>query len=254
MNYKSITPRIDKLSITYPIHGRDNQLIARENIRGAIEYDEEGWEVRDLKSAYYRNTYKFPITEDGKQFLLVQVGPYLPSIPFLRLEWNPDKAGKEGNWRVQEIFNYLDMDDNYPGLFANGKISRCDICLDIPGLNVDNLQVFAPRIRKWGVWGSTKIETLYFGTKNSAKFYRVYDKKQHLIEEENADPSDLPDDLTRFEVTLRKTGISLICLMALDKYNPFNELEVKDTLNTDSYKHEFFFSYAKEHGGLPPKN
>ena len=245
-DFYSTCPRIDKLTLTQHVLDQEHQMSIRDWIEGACD-DGEGENFYSKGHKYYRYSYKFPISADGRQNLLVQISPYWKKIPFLRIDWNPNKAGKLGNEIVQDLCINFYLDSGYDFLYENAKISRLDTCLDIADLELDNILVTAPKIKNWARYGTDKLETVYLGTQKSKNRYRIYNKRQQLIDVEKYDPSTLPIHLTRFESIQKNSGLTLAEL-AQNMPNPFSDLAVVDKTHSDHYKDEFFLEYARQYG------
>ena len=126
---------------------------------------------------------------------MIQAGPRFPGIADYRFEFNPTKIGPDG---LSYIRNFIDSVTGIGtnALFANGKVTRIDIALDLPGLSLDEVIVRSKGQRKHGVYtGQTsRLETLYLGSVKSNRT-AVYTKVKGAIEflriERRMKPTDI---------------------------------------------------------------
>jgi hypothetical protein len=97
--------------------------------------------------------------------LLFQAGPRHSDISHYRFELNPSLIGPEG---LDQISSFIDTvtDTGSKVLFANGKVTRIDIALDLMGLSLDEVIVRSMGQRKHGVYtnGGGRPETVYLGS------------------------------------------------------------------------------------------
>jgi len=250
--YGLIRILIDKLSLTLKETDPARQEVITEWLDFACESG-EGKKLRfNNKSHKYWHTYSFPLTVSGTTKLIIQIQPiYYKKVPFIRLEWNPDKAGVKGNTRVQEICFNLCFSEGYSQVWEEAKITRMDLAIDVPGVAMHKIQVTANRIRKWGYFGDKKIQTKYLGAKGSEYYFRVYNKRTELIEVQNVNPDSLPKELTRFEVEYcpKKILTKFKDLLNL-KVNPFDRLKVTNGMRISHYTDKWFISHCRKVGAM----
>ncbi len=97
--------------------------------------------------------------------LLMQAGPRHSGISDYRFEFNPSMVGQNG---LNQISSFIDTvtEIGTQALFSNGKITRIDFALDLPGISLDDVIVRSSKQKKHGVHtGQTgKLETVYLGS------------------------------------------------------------------------------------------
>ena len=101
-------------------------------------------------------------------------------------------------------------------LFANGKVTRIDIALDLPGMSLDEVIVRSKGQRKHGVYTSqtSRLETLYLGSVKSNRTV-AYTKVKGAIE------------FLRIERRMKPTDIRGHELFGLT--NPFDKVQMIST-------------------------
>lgn len=224
-------PLLDKISICIPITDQDE----RKEILGQL------WDVANLAplgvmqahggSSSYRTRLRFHFRDGPHAYrhdhVRVEADPYIPKRPFLRFEWNPSKAGAEGQAEIREILSQL-LPGGPARLIGEGKVSRLDVAVDLPGITPDDLIVEALRRRKRHIYIGPDgyIETLYLGSSRSNQV-TVYDRAQQSKMQSIA-PPDVPT--TRIEVRLKQPGSFL---KLPDIPNPFEKVKVFGPFNID---------------------
>jgi hypothetical protein len=102
--------------------------------------------------------------------IFLEVGPYLKSFPACRLDFNPAKLSPEG---IDDLITLLDtsMHATATEFFSNGRITRADIAVDLPGRTLDDVIVLASSKKKHGVYSDRHgyPETTYLGTPRSKR-------------------------------------------------------------------------------------
>lgn len=95
----------------------------------------------------------------------------------VRLEYNPNKSDLRKISALLECFKeYFDLPSNE---FI--KVSRLDIAIDYP-YNLNPTLIYARGLRKgFLAYGPNGIQTVYFGSRQSACYFRIYDKKEELL-------------------------------------------------------------------------
>jgi hypothetical protein len=115
---------------------------------------------------------RIPYSEpcDTPQTVVFQAGPYLPGVASYRWEGNPDKISKAG-W--DDFFTLLSscIDVDPIAFFRTGKITRLDVALDLPGLDLEQVIVRSTRFQKHGVYSNRHgdPEMTYLGTPRSRR-------------------------------------------------------------------------------------
>lgn len=133
-----------------------------------------------------------------------------------RMEFNPNKMSESQlEFISKNVLPYI----------TNASFSRVDIAFD----SHQDLSQFTyiqdrpqKRSQYWGRNGKT--ETMYFGTRNSDKLLRIYNKKQERIDNGNLDDNDDECLWWRLEFVLRK---DLVNFVLKDTENtPFDGLHI----------------------------
>ena len=151
----------------------------------------------------------------------------IPTIKYLRLEWNPAKLSADIIKSVLNLNNILP--EGFDSLVKKGTITRVDLTVDIKHINPGKLLFYYPGIQcSRNYLKSGKIQTAYLGTKQSEKMFVIYDKKAQLIKKNGKLLNKYPvpkTDLTRVELQLRpEEQMSFKKLLTMK--NPFAALEL----------------------------
>jgi hypothetical protein len=121
---------------------------------------------------------KLPYSEPchSPQTVIFQAGPYLPGVASYRWEGNPDKISEAG-WDDFHVLLSSCIDIDPIAFFRMGKITRLDVALDLPGLNLEDVIVRSSRIQKHSVYSNRygSPQTTYLGTPRSRRI-ASYDK------------------------------------------------------------------------------
>lgn len=121
----------------------------------------------------------------------------------VRLEFNPNKNDLREISPILLFFKQIDKDIPYQDFI---KISRLDIAIDYP-LEINPALIDAKGLRKGFVaYGSNGIETVYFGSRESAYYFRIYDKKKELLKRNKLDLSRYQRELEEYEFYRRQGG------------------------------------------------
>lgn len=146
----------------------------------------------------------------------------------VRYEYNPNTVTPDQKFYVELIVNQL----------KNISFSRVDIAIDfnLDGFNDFDFQC-TRKVKEYHVLGVTKkIETKYFGTRNSDMFYRLYDK---TIEQQEKGKVDVPQGWWRLEVQLNHKRI--VDDFLYNEYTPFYDMIVGRYEGFD----ESFYTHCK---------
>lgn len=160
----------------------------------------------------------------------------------VRYEYNPNTVAPDQKLYVELIINQL----------KNISFSRVDIAIDfnLNGFNDFDFQC-TRKVKEYHVLGVTKkIETKYFGTRNSDMFYRLYDK---TIERQEKGKVDVPQGWWRLEVQLNNKRI--VDDYLYNEYTPFydmivgrdNGFDESFSLNCKNMKDFLFFKEVYLH-------
>ncbi len=99
----------------------------------------------------------------------------------LRIEFNPNKA--EHFTVLSPIFS--SFADKVPA--STVRVGRIDIAIDYP-VEVNPAMVLCDGVRKsFTATGQYGLESVYFGTRASKSYYRLYNKRQEILDNEGED-------------------------------------------------------------------
>ena len=129
----------------------------------------------------------FGTEEDKENGYFYQYGPNNYAF---RLEWNPNKSS------LGEVAELLGAFREYQTA-ATVRIARLDIAIDFPATIVPSLVLCHGMRKSFSASGSNGIESLYFGTRQSKNYVRLYNKRQEIIDTEYR---DIGHDLWRLEL------------------------------------------------------
>lgn len=118
---------------------------------------------------------------------------YHPNDYAFRVEYNPNKTNLES---VKKLLGGICY-----GRYANTiRVARLDIAIDFPATIIPEM-VLCAGMRKGNFhYGTKGVETVYFGSKQSSNQFRLYNKRQELIDKEQL---DIGYDLWRLELESR---------------------------------------------------
>ena len=162
---KSFILSIDKISLTC---NETNPSHVEETCHRLFEAANAPFSGIQIKpNRRYRLQCEIPIPNSTSSFL-IQAGPRFPGIADYRFEFNPTKIGPDGLSYIRKFIDSV-TGIGTNALFANGKVTRIDIALDLPGLSLDEVIVRSKGQRKHGVYTSqtSRLETLYLGSVKS---------------------------------------------------------------------------------------
>lgn len=135
--------------------------------------------------------------DNALYFKLDGLKPF-PTGNNFRVELNPNRMTLE---------TYADYCDTFLTLINNASVTRLDIAFDTQ-LRLADYYCHVHRIADQNIHlsGAGSKQTHYFGTRNSARFIRIYDKIQQLVDTKSklVQTEALPDSLWRFELQLKK--------------------------------------------------
>lgn len=119
----------------------------------------------------------FETTAPDRATAIFFAGPKVPSHPSYRLEFNPARLCDQG-WSDLWTFLQTTMDPE-PKAFMNGsKVTRIDLAVDLPGLDVEQVIVQTSRKRKVGVYSDQtgRPQTVYLGAPTGRNRLAAYTK------------------------------------------------------------------------------
>jgi len=211
---------IDKLTLT--AHVTDAEQ--REEIKKSF-YDTSK-KSPEFQPAYsrdrrYRLNVAAPLGPDTR--LLAQAYPYNDTIPFVRIDWSPAKAGPDSMPVTAARLAFL-FPDGYGTFRLFGTVTRIDLAVDVRGVNVNDLEIWPKRTRRTALFVDSRgrVETRYFGSSKSDAQWRIYDKRRERAAK-GAPAYDY--ELTRIERVLRPR-LPFKDLLGLK--NPYRDIAVFD--------------------------
>ena len=139
----------------------------------------------------------------NEQRILVQCKPKKTEMSFFRVEFNPSKVN------MAEVRSYVDLilPYGYTQLIKQGVCTRIDATVDVHNVEIDNLLIWMPSIRKTsGYYKDGKTETYYLGPKASPRLICIYDKVAEIKARNSKKliKTEVPDHpITRIELRLK---------------------------------------------------
>ena len=174
----------------------------------------------------YKYQYMFDLDPTHGSKCRVYLSPYNQRIAFMRIEFNPRKAGARGYERIDAMHSLMLQDSSRAHLLSSSS-TRIDIATDIPGTRPDDLLIYVNRFSKsrtiYDIQGGA-LQTLYIGHPDSKRRYCIYDKQAEQRERFNR---NIPP-MTRVEARLyhRMHPRELPALQ-----NPFEAVRIVDGRN-----------------------
>lgn len=188
---------IDKISIVLEVSDKHHHVI-KERLEEMLS--EHGYKIT-------RPRYKFSariFLEYPDICAEVSICPKHPSYPFFRVEFNP-AAGcvKDFKGIVGQI-----LPGGYEQLVEGGKCTRIDAAVDVHGININDLIILYPKMRRTkGFYNNGKLETYTLGIKYGETEICVYDKAAQIkmLNEKSDIKLPIPmQSITRIEVRKKK--------------------------------------------------
>ena len=117
----------------------------------------------------------------------------------MRVEFNPNKLSHEEMiWLKQNIIDYME-DDGF---------TRLDLAFDFEDDLSDYYAMSDKALKKTVFYGTSGIaETKYFGSRDSDRFIRIYNKKKER--KDNADVEVMSEHLWRVEIELKRNMVDM---------------------------------------------
>lgn len=132
------------------------------------------------------------------------------------IDFTPSKLTPDGWSLFREMLGTIFHNDPHQ-ILSDFKLSKVEIAMDVM-VPFDELLCIAPGVATENLNYLAK-GTRYLGQKGGKRTFCIYDKRKQLADEVAV---DLGHDLTRIEVRVRRSGISLSEIAVIDK--PFGEL------------------------------
>lgn len=163
---------------------------------------------------------------------------YTASNYCFRVEYNPNETG------LDEVFPALHYFSSSGNLTASCvRIARLDIAIDYKA-SLDPALCYCDKMRKsFLAIGNEGIETVYFGSRSSRNYIRLYNKQKEILERDHI---EIGHPLWRFELeskdpfTLDQTPDHGKVMQRFSFYN--------GGLSSDDWKLNLLYQYAKVYG------
>jgi hypothetical protein len=190
---------IDKISLTCNDPNPDQVEKTCHRLAEAANTGTNGIKIRS--SRWHRFECALPIPDRAGTFL-IQAGPRYPGFSDYRFEFNPSVIGATAIAYASSVIGSL-TDTAASTLFANGKVTRLDIALDLPGLSLDDVVVRSLGQRKHAVYtdGKGRLETIYLGSGKGSRtvvYKKISGDFEFLRVERRMRPNILGYELERF--------------------------------------------------------
>jgi len=170
--------KLDRLSICY---NESNQEYVRKTCGLLLDHHmpESIPGMTVTKNPRYHVSCVIPVPfKEGfpKAMVCFEAGPRRPGQASYRLDYNPSKVSEAG-FDDLSVFLESVIDPDPVGFFHAGKVTRCDIALDLLGHHHEDFIVRSSRLQKHGVYSDRYgfIETAYLGTPKSRRIV-AYEK------------------------------------------------------------------------------
>lgn len=208
---------VDKLSVSF--NADETKLLAIARL---------GRLVRPKRSLY-RVSYQL-----GHVFVQHGLRSPHPKRRVARIEFNPARANSLDEKLVRRVL----------AIAEDVRVTRLDVAVDLP-VSPARLQVISDRAKVTTIRGPGGVETIYVGSRRSARQIAMYDKRRERIDRDLANEDHL--DETRVEARHRGLGTGLAELRHLR--DPFADLALVDLSAGDlTGLHLLGASYASSFG------
>jgi hypothetical protein len=111
---------------------------------------------------------RVPFGDTVHHTVCFEAGPRNPGQASYRLDFNPATITKAG---LDDLIVFLNsaIDPDPVEFFREGRVTRCDVALDLPGRHLEDTIVRTARLQKHGVYSNRQglVETVYLGTPKS---------------------------------------------------------------------------------------
>jgi Type I restriction enzyme HindI endonuclease subunit-like, C-terminal len=119
----------------------------------------------------YKASCRLLLPFDGadKETVRFEAGPTAGQASY-RVEFNPSKLSKAG---LDDLMVFLTsiIDPDPLEFFRGGRITRCDVAIDLPGFHLEDIIVRTSRMQKHGVYADRhgQVQSTYLGTPRSSR-------------------------------------------------------------------------------------
>lgn len=120
---------------------------------------------------------------------------YMPNAYALRIEYNPNKSDLSS---VSKLLGGLSRHQTPNEI----RIARLDIAIDYKSSLVPEMVLCDGMRKTFTASGSKGLESIYFGTRKSRNYFRLYDKRQEQIDSAGV---DIGYDLWRLELESKES-------------------------------------------------
>ena len=207
--------------------------------------------MKRLKTLYYQNHLIVLGTGFSTFTLKLSLQPKSDLVSYLRLEFNPNKAGRIGCQLLRRLLMFL-LGRSTAATFPNKcRVTRIDLCFDI-NLNVGNLFPYYPKTRVSQIMRDEDgmITSFIIGSgahSPNAVRITIYDKE---LEQINKNGCSLYNHaLFRLEFSVRNTNLSISDLTPSFFLKMIKKLKFySDDFLEDDYFSNNFLSVADEEG------
>jgi hypothetical protein len=222
----------DKLAFTYPIDSKKRMALF-DKINQPEFYGVYNRKVYGNTKGRYKNNYQFEIYQGNT--IELSLYPCNTQHNFLRVEFNPDKLGKEGGIELRRFLIKLLGLKEVKRIYFHAQVTRLDLTLDI--LNMEpNLYLHMDKVRQSSIERNKAqvITSQVVGSGNSDLRVTLYDKD---IEQGN-DRAGLHKQ--RVELRFRKLNCTMAELNA-DLLSQFERLNFycPDFINSKRFSKRF---------------
>ncbi len=167
-----VKPILDRISLVYrepnPEHvkGTCGLLLSDHILK-----DTPGLSVTKNPRYLVSCLLSLPFKEGGpKTTVCFEAGPRNAGQASYRLDYNPAKLSEAG-FDDLTVFLSSVIDPDPVGFFRASKVTRCDVAIDLPGHDIEDVIVRSSRLRKHGVYsdGHGHVQTAYVGAAKSRR-------------------------------------------------------------------------------------
>jgi len=166
--------------------------------------------------------------------MLIQANPWLPSLSYFRVEYNPAKVAS-GAIRA---FIEKTLPGGWGRFVQSAKCTRIDLAVDVTGMRVSDVLVYWPGMRRsrqiFGsghVFEDSYLQTREVGAYDGDRHLTIYDRSEQIRKQNKKLilKEDVPlGDVTRFEFRIRpRAEWSQVASMK----NVFDEVNVSEVGN-----------------------
>jgi hypothetical protein len=168
---------LDKLSICFNDSNAEN-VKATYGLLVSDHITKSTPGITVTKNPRYSASCRLRLPFDGiiQHIVCFEAGPTRPGQASYRLEFNPSKLSKAG---LDDLMVFLTtvIDPDPAEFFRGGKVTRCDVAIDFPDYQLEEVIVRTSRLQKHGVYADRygTVQTTYLGTPKS-RCVVAYDK------------------------------------------------------------------------------